>query len=163
MLRFLNTVPLILIKYLNDSFPKEQNINRAIITSEVTFETSRSGGPGGQNVNKVETKVRLHFIPSNSKALYPDQVLTIINNNEVKKFLDIEGCITITSQKYRTQIGNKSDAIEKLITLLKTALKPVATRKATKIPKSQIRKRLQNKKHTSEKKSLRRIDIKNSD
>lgn len=163
MLRFLNTVPLILIKYLNDSFPKEQNINRAIITSEVTFETSRSGGPGGQNVNKVETKVRLHFIPSNSKALYPDQVLTIINNNEVKKFLDIEGCITITSQKYRTQIGNKSDAIEKLITLLKTALKPVTTRKATKIPKSQIRKRLQNKKHTSEKKSLRRIDIKNSD
>lgn len=159
----MNTVPLILIKYLNDSFPKEQNINRAIITSEVTFETSRSGGPGGQNVNKVETKVRLHFIPSNSKALYPDQVLTIINNNEVKKFLDIEGCITITSQKYRTQIGNKSDAIEKLITLLKTALKPVTTRKATKIPKSQIRKRLQNKKHTSEKKSLRRIDIKNSD
>lgn len=114
-------------------------------------------------MNKVETKVRLHFKLSDSKALYPDQVLTIANNNEVKKFLDSEGCIVITSQKYRTQIGNKSDAIEKLCSLLKSALKPVIARKATKIPKSQIRKRLQSKKHTSEKKSLRRNNIKDSD
>jgi len=114
-------------------------------------------------VNKVETKVRLHFKISDSKALYPVQVLTIINNKEVTKFLDSEGCIVITSQKYRTQIGNKSDAIEKLCSLLKSALKPAVTRRPTKIPKSQIRKRLQNKKHISEKKTLRRNDIKNTD
>ena len=114
-------------------------------------------------MNKVETKVRLHFKLSDSKALYPDQVLTIANNNEVKKFLDSQGCIVITSQKYRTQIGNKSDAIQKLCLLLKNALKPVVSRKPTKIPNSQIRKRLQNKKHTSEKKSFRRNEIKDSD
>lgn len=75
--------------------------------------------------------------------------------------MDSEGWIVITSQKYRTQIGNKADAIEKLRTLLKSALKPAVTRKPSKIPNSQIRKRLQNKKHTSEKKSFRRNDIKN--
>ena len=95
--------------------------------------------------------------------MYPNQVLTIANNNEVKKFLDSEGSIVITSQKYRTQIGNKSDAIEKLCRLLKNALKPVVSRKPTRIPNSQIRKRLQNKKHTSEKKSFRRNEIKDLD
>ena len=112
-------------------------------------------------MNKVETKVRLHFKLSDSKALYPDQVFTITNNTEVKKFLDSEGCIVITSQKYRTQIGNKSDAIQKLCLLLKNALKPVVSRKPTRIPNSQIRKRLLNKKYISEKKSFRRNDIKN--
>lgn len=83
-------------------------------------------------------------------------MLTIINNNEVKKFLDSQGCIVITSQKYRTQAGNKTDAIKKLCQLLKNALKPIVRRKPTLIPKSQVHKRLQNKKRLSEKKALRR-------
>ena len=131
-------------------------INREIITSEVFFETCRSGGPGGRNVNKVETKVRLYFKPTNSKALFPNQTMAILGNKEVKKFLDSEGFIVITSQKHRTQIGNKNDAIEKLIFLLNNSLKQPFVRKITKVPNAQIKKRLENKRRTSEKKLARR-------
>ncbi|MBA2612425.1 MAG: aminoacyl-tRNA hydrolase [Bacteroidetes bacterium] len=124
-----------------------------ILTKEISFKTSRSGGKGGQNVNKVETKVELEFNVQTSVALRPEQKKTIF-----KKYPDfIEGTlIRVIGNSDRSQLGNKEIASEKLLVLLNKLLKPVKKRFATKPTKGSIKRKVESKKHKSEQKKLRK-------
>lgn len=119
------------------------NLSKEELVKEISFKTSRSGGKGGQNVNKVSTKVALIFNVPHS-ALFTDtekqQLLTRLATK-----LDAQGNIQVVSQKDRSQLANKEDAILKTMQLLKAALHQQKARKSTKIPKSAIAKRRRDK------------------
>jgi ribosome-associated protein len=119
----------------------------------VTFKTSRSGGKGGQNVNKVSSKVELILNLTDTDFFSPEQKL-LIETKLANKF-DQEGNLHIVTQEDRSQLINKQRSIEKLISLLRFALHVNKVRKPTKTPKSVIRKRLEGKQSTAIKK-LRR-------
>ena len=113
----------------------------------------RSGGPGGQNVNKVSTAVQIKMnIKNSSFDEQTAQRLLKIAKNRINK----AGELIITSQKYRSQEMNKVDAIEKLLELIEKAGKIPKQRLATKISRSQKEKRITEKKRNSEIKSLRK-------
>lgn len=121
--------------------------------SEFTFAASRSGGPGGQNVNKVNTKVELRFSIENS-ALLSDREKHKIKSL-LKNRINNEGELLITAQSERSQLKNKGKAIERFYQLVGMVLKPVKKRKPTSPSRSSIEKRLQLKKQKSQKKALR--------
>lgn len=121
-------------------------INIVDIQKEFTFETSRSGGKGGQNVNKVESKVSLVWdFEKSSKIVFEDKAKIYL---KAKSYLCAEG-IRVTSQKSRSQLDNKQNTIDKLEVLLKEWFKIVKKRKPTKKPYSITRKRLKNKRINS--------------
>ena len=122
------------------------------ITSEFEFTTSRSSGPGGQNVNKVNSKVTLKW----------DVVHSSINDEQreliLKKFhtrLTTEGVLLLTSQDKRSQLQNKEAVLAKLQQLLTKAFAHKKIRKATKPGKAAKQSRLQEKKQHAEKKKWR--------
>lgn len=121
--------------------------------SELVFKTSRSGGKGGQNVNKVSTKVELNFYPEKSLILSEDQKTLLLEKWATR--LTNDGCLQIISQSERTQLGNKRVALQKFDLLLEQAFKPTVKRKATKVPKGVKEKRLLMKKRRSEIKKSR--------
>lgn len=121
---------------------------------EVTFRTSRSGGKGGQNVNKVSTKVELVFNISGS-LLFSDAEKSLLAEKLEGK-LDSEGNLHVVSQKDRSQLANKENAIEKALIILAKALHVQKKRKPTKVPKSVVEKRLDSKSETSAKKESRK-------
>jgi ribosome-associated protein len=116
---------------------------REEILRSVTFKTSRSGGKGGQNVNKVSSKVELIF--DLETALYFDEDEKTLLRSKLENRLDTEGLLHIVSQEDRSQLLNKEKTVAKLIELLKRSLQVQKKRKATKIPKAVIQKRLKNK------------------
>lgn len=129
----------------------------SIPESEVTYTTARSGGPGGQNVNKVSTKVHLHFNPWASRTLTSDQkraVFTALTESNDKRFID--GEIVITSQEHRSQLANKAAALEKLNALVCDILTPKPERIATEAPEAVDVRRRSDKRARSERKELRR-------
>jgi ribosome-associated protein len=124
------------------------------IVKVVTFKTSRSGGKGGQNVNKVSSKVEL-ILHIDSAGIFTEEERVLLHERLAHR-LDQEGNLHIVSQEDRSQLMNKERAILKLIALLKSALHIQKKRKPTKTPNSVIRKRLADKQSVSAKKEFRK-------
>jgi len=129
-------------------------ITSAELTPELEFSTSRSSGPGGQNVNKVSTKVILRWNVLHSALITDEQKVLLLN--KLSSQLTREGELIINSQESRSQLQNKEIAIEKLDALLRKALTKPKARKATKPSKSSKVKRVDNKKRHAEKKQWRK-------
>ena len=120
---------------------------------DFVFKASRSAGPGGQNVNKVNTRITLFFDVANSDSFSVQQKKRILS--QLSSRADKNGLIRISSQKHRTQKANRKATVEKLQKLLADALKTGPARKKTKIPYAAKRKRLEDKKRRGRLKQLR--------
>lgn len=131
----------------------ESIINRDF-SKEFKFTASRSGGPGGQNVNKVSSKIELRFNINESTILTAEEKDIIIAKLATR--INNEGELVIVSQSERSQLANKEKAIEKFYNLVSKALKPVKKRKLTKPTKASQVKRLDSKKVNSERKQRRK-------
>lgn len=121
---------------------------------EFSFQTSRSGGPGGQSVNKVNSKVELRFHIDSSNLLTEEEKVLIHKN--LKNRITIDGELIIVSQEERSQLRNKEIVIERFYTILENALKPKKRRIRTKPSLASRLKRLENKRLQSTKKQKRK-------
>ncbi|MCG3166625.1 MAG: Peptidyl-tRNA hydrolase ArfB [Bacteroidia bacterium] len=127
-------------------------------TKEFQFKTSRSGGPGGQNVNKTETKVELIFDVHNSALLSGEEKQQVVT--KLASRISDMGLLQLSSSSERTQLGNKQKVIKKFYTLLEKALRKEKKRIPTKISKAQKEARLKKKKQRTEiKQGRRRVDF----
>ncbi len=124
------------------------------LESEFVFQTSRSSGPGGQNVNKVNSRVELRFDIPGSALLTDGQKEVLLK--KLASRLTSEGILIVASQTSRSQLNNRELAVQKLDVLLRAALRPVKKRKPTKPTKASEEKRLQRKKQQGDKKAQRR-------
>jgi len=129
---------------------------KSLLVSELIFKTSRSSGSGGQNVNKVETKVELRFNVNESALLTVDEKDRI--NIKLKNRISNDGFLILSSESERTQLANKKKTIELFFELIEKALYIPKKRINTKPSKSSKERRLKSKKINSEKKKSRRIE-----
>lgn len=124
------------------------------IISELSFKAVRSSGAGGQNVNKVSSKVVLTFDLKNSKALTEDEKFLV--KTKLSSRLTTDAVLVLNCDEDRSQFRNKEIVIKRFLDLIKNALFIPKERKPTKIPKSVIRKRIKDKKSLSDVKKNRR-------
>lgn len=131
------------------------NINHeiSIPEREISFTTSRSGGPGGQNVNKVNTRITLWFNVDHSESLSEDQKLRIRKHLATR--INKNGDLWIVSRQHRTQLANREAAVQRFAELLRGALKLVRPRKKTKPSAAAKKHRLENKRKQSHRKKDR--------
>ncbi|MBN2355284.1 aminoacyl-tRNA hydrolase [candidate division KSB1 bacterium] len=132
------------------------NSELAIEEEEISYTASRSSGPGGQNVNKVSTRVTLWFNVDASPSLNAEQKETL--KRELATRINKRGLLWIVSRQHRTQGANRAAALARFIELLRTALQPEAPRKPTRIPGSAKAKRLEQKRRRSRLKRERTQD-----
>ena len=128
-------------------------IRATAVLNELVFTTSRSSGPGGQHVNKVNSKVTLHWNIATSKILSEEQREQIIKRLRAK--LTKDGILVLSAQDKRSQMQNKETVLSKLDILLKKALTPAKKRKPTKPTKAAGQKRILEKRKQGEKKQWR--------
>ena len=114
---------------------------------------SRSGGPGGQNVNKLNTRVTVLFDVAGSPSLSDEQKQRILSRLSTR--IDKHGVLHVVSQKHRSQEANRQAAVERLQELLREALKPEPIRKKTRTPAAARERRIREKKHRGEIKQQR--------
>ena len=124
------------------------------ITSELSFKAVRSSGAGGQNVNKVSSKVVLSFDLAHSQALTDEEKLLV--ETKLSSRLTTDAVLILNCDEDRSQFRNKEIVTKRFLEIIKNALLVPKERKPTKIPKSVIRKRIKDKKNVSEVKKNRR-------
>jgi ribosome-associated protein len=125
-----------------------------IPAGELSIAFARSGGPGGQNVNKVSSKVELRWNPTTSTALGEDDRGWLVSRLASK--LTIDGTLIVTSTATRDQQKNRDDAADKLALIVRTALVRPKTRRATKPSRASKRRRVEGKRHRAQIKRERR-------
>ena len=130
-----------------------RNIRDTDFSPEFEITATRSSGPGGQNVNKVNTRIELRFNVMESALLSDDDKALIMRR--LAKKISKEGFLIIVSQTERSQLRNKEEAIKKFFDYLEQALKRAKKRVATSPSPGSVRKRLEKKLKHGEKKSLR--------
>jgi len=122
--------------------------NTAIHESELAFTFTRSSGPGGQNVNKVSTRVTLHFDVAGSPSISGEQKTLVMKRLATR--INREGVLRVTSQRHRSQRANREATVERFVELVREALLVTPPRKSTRIPRSIHERRLREKRRRSQ-------------
>ena len=127
-----------------------------IPAGELALAFARSGGPGGQNVNKVSSKVELRWNPTTSAGLAPDDRTWLLSR--LGNRLTTDGTLIVTSTATRDQLKNRDDALAKLTLIVRAALERPKKRHATKPSRASKRRRVEDKRHRAQIKRARRGD-----
>lgn len=129
-------------------------IHKDELVAELTYRTSRSSGPGGQNVNKVESRVTAMWNVEGSQLL--SEIEKAIVEQQLAHRINALGMLSVDSSESRSQLENKELVVEKLVNLVNNALRPIKKRIPTKISKAKVLERLDRKKRQANKKKDRK-------